>query len=147
MTNLGEDVPFGQILESASRKAKSTPRSGIGQRREAKRRDPGASAQPDSPAANFVARCEPQNPKAPFTSAGLSLYIGQLILRGAREELWESVIIRCDEQTDGTLTVRVVVSNPDWENRVQIAYIQSRPGDAASQTALACNLDHEDLRS
>lgn len=53
--------------------------------------------------------------------------------------------VRCDEETDGTMTVRVMVSNPVWERRVQIACIRSRPGDERSTMALTCNLDHEEV--
>lgn len=93
----------------------------------------------------FVARCEPRRPGAPYTSGGLSVIVSQWIRRGREEELWDSLIVRCDEEDDGTMTVRVVVSNPDWDQRLQIACLQSRPGDQQSMTPLACNLNHEDI--
>ena len=140
MTHSNDDTPLKQTLSSRSQGGKSASHPHVGEGRGRKRRN-----QRDSPEANFVARCEPRNPQAPFTSAGLCLHVGQLIRRNDREEIWDAVIVRCDEQTDGTLVVRVIVSNPDWEERVQIACIQSRPGDSTSMTALACNLDHEEL--
>lgn len=140
MAYSNDDTSLRQTLSSLSQGGKSASHPQIGQGRGRKR-----SKQHDSAKANFVARCEPRNSQAPFTSAGLSLRVGQLIRTTNREEIWDAVIVRCDEQTDGTLVVRVIVSNPDWENLVQIACIRSRPGDATSMTALACNLDHEEL--
>jgi hypothetical protein len=93
----------------------------------------------------FVAQCAPRHPQAPYTSPGLLLTVSQWIRRGQREQLWESLIIRCDEETDGTMTVRVIVCNPEWDQKLQIACIRSRPGDKESMTSLACNLDHEEL--
>lgn len=93
----------------------------------------------------FVARCEPRYPHSSYTSPGLSVLVSQWIRRNRREELWNSVIVRCDEEPDGTMTVRVIVANPDWDQPLQIACLQSRPGDAKSDTSLVCNLNHEDL--
>jgi hypothetical protein len=56
--------------------------------------------------------------------------------------MWDSVIIRCAEEADGTLAVRVFISNPDWQEMLQISCIRSKPDDKASLTALGCNLDH-----
>lgn len=95
----------------------------------------------------FDVRCEPRHPTAPFTSAGLSLFVSQRIRKAEKEVSWDSVIVRCDEETNGTITVRVILSNPDWRHWVQIACIRSRPGDARSAVALDCNLDHEEVPS
>ncbi|MGA7174329.1 MAG: hypothetical protein WBG29_13585 [Candidatus Acidiferrales bacterium] len=47
------------------------------------------------------------------------------------------------EEQDGTLVVRVMVFNPDWDEPLQIACIRSRLGEASTNlTALGCNLDH-----
>lgn len=99
----------------------------------------------DSIGAVFVARCEPRYPHSSYTSPGLSVLVSQWIRRNGREELWNSVIVRCDEEGDGTMTVRVIIANPDWEQPVQIACLRSRPGDAKSLTPLACDLNHEDI--
>lgn len=95
----------------------------------------------------FETRCEPRHPTAPFTSAGLSVFVSQRIRKAEKEVSWDSVIIRCDEETDGTITVRVILSNPDWRHWVQIACIRSRPGDDQSTLALECNLAHEEVPS
>ncbi len=72
----------------------------------------------------------------------VSLRVGQRVLRDGVEEMWDSVALHCAEEDDGTLVVRVLVFNPDWDEPLQIACIRSRPRDATSLTALGCNLDH-----
>lgn len=146
MTYPNDELSLAQIVSNLSQSDKSSSHSRIWQGGGRKRRDPPGPNKPASARANFVARSEPRNSQASFTSAGLSLYVGQLIRKSNREEMWESLIVRCDEETDGTLAIRVIVSNPDWDRLIQIAYIRSRPGDVDFRTALACNLDHEELR-
>ena len=72
----------------------------------------------------------------------LSVHIGQRVRRNGIEEIWDSVGVYGQEEEDGTLVVRVLVFNPDWDEPLQIACIRSRPGDAASLTPLGCNLNH-----
>jgi hypothetical protein len=72
----------------------------------------------------------------------ISVTVGQLIRRDGRSEMWDSVGVYVGEDRDGTLIVRVVVFNPDWDGPLQIACIQSRPQDAGCLAALGCNLDH-----
>ena len=68
--------------------------------------------------------------------------MAQRIRKDDLEQMWDSVIVRCSEEDDGTLAVRVFVSNPDWQELLQIACIRSKPDDRESLTALGCNLDH-----
>jgi hypothetical protein len=72
----------------------------------------------------------------------LSVCIGQRVRVDGIEEMWDSVGVYAQEEEDGSLVVRVLVFNPDWDEALQIACIRSRPGDAAGLTALGCNLDH-----
>jgi hypothetical protein len=72
----------------------------------------------------------------------LSVQIGQRVRRNGAEEIWHSVAVYANEDNDGNLVIRVLVSNPDWEEPLQIARITSRPHDAECITALGCNLDH-----
>jgi hypothetical protein len=91
----------------------------------------------------FEARCEAREPGYALVAlSGLSVFIAQRIRSDNREQMWDSVVIRCAEEPDGTLAVRVFISNPDWKELLQIACIRSRPGDAESLTPLGCNLDH-----
>ena len=72
----------------------------------------------------------------------LSVQLGQRILRNGKEEIWHSIGIYAKEDEQGSLVVRVLVSNPDWDEPLQIASITSRPGDIGCQTALGCDLNH-----
>ena len=92
---------------------------------------------------SFEVRCEPHDQRhALIATLGLSLSVGQRIRRNGRDQMWDSIIVRCAEEGDGTLAVRILISNPDWEELLQIAHIRSRPDDEESLTALGCNLDH-----
>ncbi len=75
-------------------------------------------------------------------SDSFAITVAQCIRRGGTEEMWDSVGVYAEEGEDGTLVVRVLVFNPDWDEGLQIACIRSRPGDVAGLTALGCNLDH-----
>ena len=68
--------------------------------------------------------------------------VSQRIRHLDTQGMWDSVIVEGKAEQDGTLVVRVLVSNPDWDERLQIACIRSRPDDPASLTALGTNLDH-----
>jgi hypothetical protein len=72
----------------------------------------------------------------------VSVTVGQRIRRQGTQEMWASVAVEGKQEQDGTLVVRVLVSNPDWDERLQIACIRSRPDDPECLTALGTNLDH-----
>jgi len=76
-------------------------------------------------------------------SESVAVTVGQLIQRHGRAEMWDSVGVYAAEDRDGTLVIRVMVFNPDWDEPLQIACIRSRLGEASMNlTALGCNLDH-----
>jgi hypothetical protein len=68
--------------------------------------------------------------------------LGQRVLRQGVAEMWDSVSIHANEDADGNLTVEVLVFNPDWDEPLRIARIQSRPHDKSCLTPLGCSLDH-----
>ena len=68
--------------------------------------------------------------------------VAQRIRRRGTEETWDCVAIESTAEQDGTLVLRVVLFNPDWDEPLQIASIRSRPQDLESLTPLGCNLDH-----
>jgi hypothetical protein len=71
----------------------------------------------------------------------LSVRVGQRMRTGKEEEIWDSVNILCKEQPDGSLTVEVLVSHPDWEDAKMIAAFHSRPQDSGTGTpSLKCDL-------
>ena len=94
-------------------------------------------------ARKFQVNCE-ADPSCGFHagSDSLTVTVGQRIRRDGSEDMWDSVAVYAEEEDAGTLVVRVVVFNPDWDDPLQIACIRSRPGDAAGLTPLGCNLDH-----
>ena len=75
-------------------------------------------------------------------SDSILVTISQRIRHSDTEGMWDSVVVEGKAEQDGTLVVRVFVSNPDWDERLQIACIRSRPDDRDSLTALGTNLDH-----
>ena len=68
--------------------------------------------------------------------------VSQRIRHLGTQGMWDSVVVEGKAEQDGTLVVRVLVFNPDWDERLQIACIRSRPDDPDSLTALGTNLDH-----
>jgi hypothetical protein len=74
------------------------------------------------------------------SGASLDVSVSQRILRNGREEMWDSVRVQAKKELDGTLTIRVVVFNPDWDGPLQVACIQSSPRDQQCLTPLGCRL-------
>ena len=72
----------------------------------------------------------------------LTLTVAQRVRRNGVEEMWDSIGIYAEEDPDGTLIVRVLVFNPEWDEPLQIACIRSRPQDVSCFTPLGCSLDH-----
>src|SRR5216683_3595755 len=71
----------------------------------------------------------------------LSVRVGQRMRAGKDVEIWDSVQILCKEQSDGSLTVEVVVCHTDWEEAKTIAAIHSRPqDDGTASPSLKCDL-------
>jgi len=56
----------------------------------------------------------------------LSVGVGQLIKQDGSEEMWQSVLVICEQNDDGVLTTKIIVCHPDWEQNLQIACIRSR---------------------
>ena len=59
-------------------------------------------------------------------SRALSVAISQSVQRNKIEEIWQSVLIICEQNPDGLLTTRIIVCHPDWDQNLQIACIRSR---------------------
>ena len=77
-------------------------------------------------------------------SESLVVNVGQTIVRDGRTEIWESVIIKCSEELDGSCTVHVLLCNPDWEEPMQLACLRSYPDTGSpSQVPLFCHLTFE----
>jgi hypothetical protein len=59
-------------------------------------------------------------------SQALSLAVSQMISRNGAQEFWQSLLILCEENEDGSVSTKVIVCHPDWDQNLQIASIQSR---------------------
>jgi hypothetical protein len=91
----------------------------------------------------FIIDCEAgQKGRFRANTSSAWIKVGQRVQRGAALELFDSVSVECTEDQDGTLIVRVIVFNPDWDEPLQIASMRSRPHDPDSLSALGCNLNH-----
>jgi hypothetical protein len=103
--------------------------------------NPQISLGPPSP--GFRVSCDAgETGKFQAETDSLWVRVAQRIRRRGTEEMWDSVAIESTAEPDGTLVLRVIVFNPDWDEPLQIASIRSRPRDLDSLTPLGCNLDH-----
>lgn len=75
-------------------------------------------------------------------AASISVRVSQRIRKSQSTRMWNSVTVYGSQEQDGTLMLRVLVFNPDWDSPLQIACIRSRPEDQECLTPLGCNLDH-----
>jgi hypothetical protein len=66
----------------------------------------------------------------------LSVAVGQRIARNGRAEIWDSVIVQCSEEEEGSDVVRVLLCNPDWNEPLQIACVRSRRDDGSLNHAV-----------
>ncbi len=71
----------------------------------------------------------------------LVVNVGQKVVRDGGAEMWDSVVVECSEEEDGSAMVRVLLCNPGWEEPLQIACVRSRPyADSLNQAAITCDL-------
>ena len=56
----------------------------------------------------------------------LSVTVGQVINRNNVQEFWQSVLVICEENEDGSVSTKVIVCHPDWDQNLQIALVRSR---------------------
>jgi len=77
-------------------------------------------------------------------SESLVVNVGQRIVRDGRTEIWDSVVVKCSEDQDGSCIVQVLLCNPDWEEPMQLACLHSYPdAGSPSQVPLFCHLASE----
>ena len=77
-------------------------------------------------------------------SESLVVNVGQRIVRDGRTEVWDSVVVKCSEEEDGSCIVHVLICNPDWEEPMQLACLRSYPDTGSpSQVPLFCDLTSE----
>ena len=95
----------------------------------------------------FEVRCDATpNGHLQVKTQALSVGVAQLVKRDATEEMWQSVLVVCEENEDGLLTTKVIVCHPDWEQNLQIACIRSRnPEPGKPGSALEIDLKSADV--
>lgn len=103
-------------------------------------------SKPTTNEGGFLLDCD-AGPAGRFRANAGSAWIkvGQRVQRHGTQEMWDSVAVEAKEEEDGTLVVRVIVFNPDWDEPLQIASLRSRPHDRDFLTALGCNLNHAQI--
>ncbi len=80
-----------------------------------------------------------------LASDSVLVQIEQRIRRAGKEEMWVSLQVKCKKQEDGSLATQVVICNPDWDEPLRIASIQSNPTDPnAAAPILRCDLEHRE---
>ena len=91
----------------------------------------------------FEVRCDAMpNGHLQVGTQALSVGVSQVIKRDTTEEMWQSVLVICEENEDGVLTTKIIVCHPDWEQNLQIASIRSRgPKHGKPATALEIDLN------
>src|SRR5713226_7330149 len=81
-----------------------------------------------------------------LASDSVLVQIEQRVRREGKEEMWVSLQVKCDENEDGSLAVQVVICNPDWDEPLRIASIQSNPKNGcAPAPILRCDLEQKEL--
>jgi hypothetical protein len=95
----------------------------------------------------FKVRCHAGNSgHHELASDSVLLQIEQRIRREGKEEMWVSLQVKCDETEDGSLAVQVVLCNPDWDEPLRIASIQSNPRNPnVAEPVLRCDLNPKEL--
>jgi hypothetical protein len=74
----------------------------------------------------------------------ISIVLGQALNRHDKQEMWESVHIKCEQSEDGSLLVEIVVFHPDWEEPIRIASLKSRR-EASESNPLVFDFTHVQL--
>jgi hypothetical protein len=94
----------------------------------------------------FKVRCQAgdSDHQPELASDSVLVQIEQRIRRDGKEEMWVSLQVKCDEKEDGSLAVQVVIYNPDWDEPLRIASIQSNPKSASAPApVLRCDLEQK----
>src|SRR6266852_3141131 len=74
-------------------------------------------------------------------SESIVVNVGQKIARNGRIEFWDSVVVKCSEERDGSCTVNVLLCNPHWDEPMQLACLRSYPtAGSSNQVSLFCDL-------
>src|SRR5437588_11183052 len=74
----------------------------------------------------FAVRCE-ASPEGSLSvgSKKLSVSVAQAIRRDGADQMWEFFLVLGQQGIDGDLKTRVLLCNPDWDDPVELACIES----------------------
>ncbi|HKT46277.1 MAG TPA: hypothetical protein VJP87_02035 [Candidatus Acidoferrales bacterium] len=93
----------------------------------------------------FELRCHAENAgHLAVASSAVSVRISQRIRKGTEEEFWESLLVQCKVQDDGSLLVEVLAFHPDWDEPLRIAAFRSDP-TGANDAGLRVDLERKSL--
>src|SRR5260370_15990623 len=103
--------------------------------------DQGKDAMPPNDELKFQVNCDAgAHGQLRVASGTLVVNVGQKIVRDGRTEIWDSVVVKCIEEQDGSCTVNVLLCNPHWDEPMQLASLRSYPGTGASNpVSLFCH--------
>jgi hypothetical protein len=91
------------------------------------------TASGDRPA-DFHVNCAAAAAGSLNVAAGaVSITVAQRIRLEGKEQLWDSMQLRCQKEEDGSLTVQVRLWDPKLEEALQIAFLRSRPDDCSAE--------------
>ena len=71
----------------------------------------------------------------------LSVSVSQLIKQNGVAEMWQSVLVICEQDEDGALATKVIICHPDWDQNLQIACIRSGPAQGNPAPNLEIDLN------
>ena len=94
----------------------------------------------------FQIHCDAgENGQLHVKTDSLSVRIGQLIQRDGAAEMWDSVIVLCQRNDDGSLSAKLIVCHPESDRHLQIANILS-PVQSPDDTSPALQIDLTPVR-
>jgi hypothetical protein len=78
----------------------------------------------------FEVRCNANhNGQLQVKTHALSVAVSQLINGNGSDAMWQALLVICEESEDGSLTTKVIVCHPDWDQNLQVASIRSCIGE------------------
>jgi hypothetical protein len=66
------------------------------------------------------------------TTERVCVTVSQRLLRDGEEQMWDCVVVHSTKEPDGSLRTRVLLCNPDWEEPLEVANVQSMSCEPAS---------------
>jgi hypothetical protein len=76
----------------------------------------------------FSLRCD-AGASGSFSASASKVFVtvSQPIVRDGKQEMWDCVVVHSAREPDGSLRTRVLICNPEWDEPLEVANIESRP--------------------